>query len=473
MVFSSFLFLSLFLPAFLGAYYACPDRLKNHVALAASLLFYAWGAPQLVLYLVAACAVDYAASLWIARDWSRPSVPKWITGAVLAVDVAFLAWFKYANFFVHEMNRLFSGIGIAPVAWSGIALPIGISFFTFHRITYIVDVCRRTTPPARSYADYLLYVVLFPQLIAGPIIRYHDVAADIARRAHSLDLFFQGMTRFALGLGKKVLLANVLGEAADRVFEAAPSAVTFSQAWLGALCYAFQIYFDFSGYSDMAIGLARMIGIRFRENFDLPYTSRSITEFWRRWHISLSLFMRDYLYIPLGGNRAGRARTYFNLWVVFLVSGFWHGAGWNFLLWGAWHGFFLAVDLAFWADRVRKIPKAAGIALTFVVVLFGWVLFRSPDLGSALQYASRMLGLATPVPGAESIPWPGPRILFVLVVAAAISFLPASEKFDRWRTRWAAGAGTGFKFAGVTALTLLSLAYLSSSSFNPFIYFRF
>jgi alginate O-acetyltransferase complex protein AlgI len=468
MVFSSVLFLFAFLPAFLAIYYLSPGRLKNYAALAGSLVFYAWGAPKLVFYLAVSCIVDYAASRMMARSWSRASTPKWIAAAAIAANVGLLAYFKYANFFVHEVNRLFSGLGIAPVAWSEVALPIGISFFTFHRVSYVVDVYRKVTPPARRYADYLLYVVLFPQLIAGPIVRYHEVADAIVSRAHTLESFFDGMVRFAVGLGKKVLLANVLGATADRVFGAPPGSLPALHAWLGIVCYTFQIYFDFSGYSDMALGLAKMVGINFPENFNRPYLSRTVTEFWRRWHISLSSFMKDYLYIPLGGSRGGRARTYFNLWIVFLVSGFWHGASWNFLLWGAYHGFFLVADRLFWGERVRKIPRGVAVAFTFVVVLFGWVLFRSPDLGFALRYAGRMTGLLGMEPGGSPIPWDSlatPHALFTLAVAALISFLPARVV--------PAHAGNGLKFAGVLAVTLLSVSYLCSSSFNPFIYFRF
>jgi alginate O-acetyltransferase complex protein AlgI len=479
MVFSSIPFLSFFLPAFLGLYFISPARLKNPVALAASLLFYAWGAPKLVFYLVAACAVDYLASRLLVRDWKRPSTARWILAIAIAANLGLLAYFKYANFFVHEISRLFGTFGISPFAWSDVALPIGISFFTFHRISYIVDVYRKVTAPARGYADYLLYVVFFPQLIAGPIVRYHDVAGSIARRTHSPDQFFEGMSRFAVGLAKKVLVANALGETADKVFALAPDLIPSSHAWLGILCYTFQIYFDFSGYSDMAIGMARMIGITFPENFNRPYLSRSITEFWRRWHMSLSSFMRDYLYIPLGGNRGGLGRTYFNLWVVFLLSGFWHGASWNFLLWGAYHGLFLAADKLFWLEGSKKIPKAVTVAITFFIVLFGWVLFRSPDLGYAIQYAGRMLGL-TRIGTDALAPWQtliSNRALFTLALAAVISFWPAWDGGDRLCHRWAgrlsAGAGNGLKFAGIMAMTLLSMAYLSSSAFNPFIYFRF
>ncbi len=481
MVFSSVHFLFLFLPAFLGLYYATPSRFRNLSALAASLVFYAWGAPKLVFYLAASCFVDYGASRLIVRYDHRPAWSRRIAGAAIALNLALLVYFKYANFFVHELTGLLSRFGISPLAWSDVALPIGISFFTFHRVSYIVDVTRKVTAPARSYTDYLLYILLFPQLIAGPIVRYHEVAGEIAQRKHSLALFFEGISRFSLGLGKKVLLANVLGEVADRVFAIAPASVPTSYAWLGILSYTFQIYFDFSGYSDMAVGVARMIGIHFPENFNNPYISRSITEFWRRWHISLSSFMRDYLYIPLGGGRSGPARTYFNLWVVFLVSGFWHGASWNFLLWGAFHGFFLVLDKIYWLEKVEKLPRAVGIGLTFMIVLLGWVLFRSADLPSSVHYVSRMFGLSERVANGPPVPpWQrvvGGRALLTLGVAMILSFLPAWGGLDRLGSRRAeplsSTRGRALRFAGIMVVMLLSISYLSSSLFNPFIYFRF
>jgi alginate O-acetyltransferase complex protein AlgI len=444
------------------------------------LVFYAWGAPKLVFYLAAACAVDYVASRFIAANQNRPSRAKAIVAATLVANVALLVYFKYANFFVHEVNRAFVFLGRPPLAWTEVALPIGISFFTFHRVSYIVDVYRGVTGPAKSYRDYLLYVVLFPQLIAGPIIRYHDVADEISLRTHSLELFFEGTWRFSLGLGKKVLVANVLGEAADRIFGAPALSLPASLAWAGILCYSFQIYFDFSGYSDMALGLGKMMGIHFRENFDRPYISQSITEFWRRWHISLSSFMKDYLYIPLGGSRRGPGRTYLNLWIVFLISGFWHGASWNFLLWGAYHGLFLVIDKLFWSEAVKRIPKAAAVGITFLIVMFGWILFRAPDLPHAAAYAGRMLGLtrvvpAPPVPAGQDVLTT--RTLATLLIALAISFLPAWDGMERLRragrVRLPGETITALRFVGVTLLMLVSVSYLATSSFNPFIYFRF
>lgn len=480
MVFSSVAFVFLFLPAFVSFYYLSPLRLRNGVALAASLVFYAWGAPRLVFYLIGACGIDYGASRVLSRAGESSGARRAVATIAIALNLALLVYFKYANFFVQELSRVLELLGAGPIPWNDVALPIGISFFTFHRVSYLVDVYRKVTPPARSYGDYLLYVVLFPQLIAGPIVRYHEVESDIAHRRHSLESFFGAMPRFAQGLAKKVLLANVLGEVADRVFGLAPLSLPASHAWIGLVCYAFQIYFDFSGYSDMAIGLAGMIGIRFPENFNHPYISRSITEFWHRWHITLSTFMRDYLYIPLGGNRRGPVRTFLNLWTVFILSGLWHGASWNFVLWGAYHGFFLVTDKLWWLGRVEKLPKALGIAATFLIVLFGWLLFRAPDLPFAVCFAGRMLGLADRVPGEFPIPGSlliGARARLTLGIAALLSFVPVSESLRSLRDWWTTGTSpetrAALGFSGVLALCFLSLSYLSNSAFNPFIYFRF
>lgn len=480
MVFSSIPFLFLFLPAFLAVYYLSPRRLQNPAALAASLAFYAWGAPRLVFYLAAACALDYGAGRLLAIHDGRPNVRRRIAAAAVSLNVAFLLYFKYANFFVAELNGVVQAAGGVPWVWTEVALPIGISFFTFHRVSYLMDVYRRVTEPARSYADYLLYVVLFPQLIAGPIVRYRDVAGDLTARSHGLQMFFDGLCRFFLGLAKKILIANVLGETADKVFAIPAASVPGAFAWLGILAYAFQIYFDFSGYSDMAIGLAAMIGIRFPENFRDPYAARSITEFWRRWHISLSTFMRDYVYIPLGGGRAGPIRTYVNLWIVFLLSGLWHGASWNFVLWGAYHGLFLVCEKRLGLRRLEKIPGALAVGATFLVAIFGWVLFRAPDLPFALRFASRLLGWPVEIPPAVPTPWQavvGARGLFTLAVAAFFSFLPAwgglERVRDHLRTSLSPDARNAWSFVGLLLLGVLSVAYLSGSAFNPFIYFRF
>ena len=476
MIFSSLMFLFIFLPAVLAAYYVCPTRYRNGVALAASLFFYAWGAPRFVIVLIVSSLADYVLSRELPAGKRPLGARKGVLALAVALNVGLLLYFKYANFFVDNLNAWLGRFGVAPLAWTAVALPIGISFFTFQKVSYLVDVYRGTAQVARNAADYLLYVTLFPQLIAGPIVRYHDVAMQLIERAHTRERFFTGILRFCQGLGKKVLVANTMAEVADAAFGAAPGTLSCGGAWLGAVAYAFQIYFDFSGYSDMAIGLGRMLGIEFLENFNRPYVSRTITEFWRRWHISLSNWMREYLYIPLGGNRRGGARTYVNLWLVFLVSGFWHGAAWNFVAWGAFHGFFLCLDKLFKNTRVLRAPAWVGIPVTFVLVLFSWVLFRAETLAQAVAYAGRMVDAFGAAPGAAAFEF-GRRHWTMLAAAVALCFGPAlkAHPFDFMRLEpgRATVAQAAARFAVAMVLLVWSAAVLATSSFNPFIYFRF
>jgi alginate O-acetyltransferase complex protein AlgI len=477
MIFSSLTFLFVFLPVLLAAYYACPAKHRNWVALAASGLFYAWGAPRFVVVLFASSLVDYRLSRELPEGKRSPGVRKGVLSAAVALNIGLLLYFKYANFFVGELNGWLARVGAAGFPWTAIALPIGISFFTFQKVSYLVDVYRGTAQVARNAADYLLYVVLFPQLIAGPIVRYHDVARQLVEREYVRERFFAGILRFCQGLAKKVLVANTLGEVADAAFGAGPATLACGWAWLGVLAYAFQIYFDFSGYSDMAIGLGRLLGIEFLENFNRPYISHSFTEFWRRWHISLSNFMREYLYVPLGGNRKGEGRTYLNLWIVFLVSGFWHGAAWNFVAWGAYHGFFLSLDKLFKGTRISRAPAWLAIPSTFVLVLFSWVLFRAPTLGHALAYLGRMADVFSAAPASTATIVFGLRHRTMLAAALVLCFGPAVKRnpFDFMRlepaqaTLWQAIA----RFAVAMLLLVWSASVLATSSFNPFIYFRF
>jgi alginate O-acetyltransferase complex protein AlgI len=366
------------------------------------------------------------------------------------------------------------------MAWTRIALPIGISFFTFHKVSYLVDVYRGATRPANSAANFLLYVMFFPQLIAGPIIRYRDVAAQIDGREHTLDRFLSGVWRFLLGLGRKVLIADQLGHVADKVFGEPLAMLPMPYAWVGLLCYAFQIYFDFAGYSDMAIGLGRMTGFEFLENFNRPYTARSITEFWRRWHISLSNFMRDYLYIPLGGNRVAAWRVKLNLWLVFLASGFWHGASWNFIIWGAFHGSLLSLEKGLGPRRLERIPTWLAMPVTFLLVLVSWVFFRALTLHDAMTFFGRLTDWSSwHVPETRlDLPWPdviGRRALFVFALAAVCSFIPESL-WQRWGWDDALPATTRGAFVRVAlggSILLLATAALANQSYSPFIYYRF
>jgi len=479
MVFSSLTFLLLFLPVTLLVYYLAPARARNGVALAASLLFYAWGAPRFVLVLLASSGVDFVAGSRLEHPASSSRSRRVWMAAGLTANVGLLLYFKYANFFVEQANGVLGALGFPCVSWTAVVLPIGISFFTFQKISYLMDVYRGVAPAARSFGDYLLYVVLFPQLIAGPIVRYHDVAMQLRERDHTAERFYGGIIRFCVGLAKKVLLANVLAETADGVFAQSAGGLGTAAAWIGILAYSFQLYFDFSGYSDMAIGLGRMMGIEFLENFNRPYISASFTEFWRRWHMSLSNFMREYLYVPLGGNRRGRLRTYVNLWLVFLVSGFWHGAAWNFVAWGAYHGVFLCLDKWLGDTRLGRLPRWVAVPGTFLLVLFGWVFFRSPDLGYALRFLGVMFGggpAATATAGLAGLLEPRHGVL--LILAAGISFGPALKgALFSWCDEPVLAPERRLRTVvqGIAALGLLvlSVVSLATSHFNPFIYFRF
>lgn len=479
MIFSSLLFLYAFLPLFLALYYLAPATWRNSVALAASLAFYAWGEPVFVLWLILSSLIDYALSLRVAQlPPTAVRRRRSLVALSLTINLGALVYCKYAGFFSDQLYRLLGGGSLQDAT---VLIKIaGISFFTFHKVSYMMDVYRGATRPSKSAAEFLLYVCLFPQLVAGPIIRYRDVAAQIAGREHSLDRFLSGVWRFLLGLGRKVLIADPLGLVADKIFNLDVGSLPMPYAWIGILCYTFQIYFDFAGYSDMAIGLGRMMGFEFLENFNRPYISRNITEFWRRWHISLTNFMRDYLYIPLGGNRVSPWRAKLNLWLVFLASGFWHGASWNFIVWGAYHGSLLSLEKGIGPQRLNRVPALIGVILTFFLVLIGWVFFRATDLTHALAFFGQMADTASWAnPGSRiDLPWSelmGRRTLCALVVAAVTGFLP-----DAFWQRWgwddalpATVRGAIARVALGTAILLLATAALANQSYSPFIYFRF
>ncbi|MBI4715490.1 MAG: MBOAT family protein [Nitrospirae bacterium] len=473
MVFSSLTFLFLFLPAALGAYYLATRRYRNLVLLLFSYLFYLWGSGEFLLILILSTLVDYALGLCIDRrvyGFTRG----WVFASV-AFNLALLAYFKYANFFVAEFNGGLGAFGISPVSWTAVILPIGISFFTFQKITYVVDIYRHQRGAFTRFVDFALYVALFPQLIAGPIVRFHEISEQIRSRRETLDDFHQGVLRFCWGIGKKVVLANPCGEIADAVFALGGGSLDTQIAWLGIFAYTLQIYLDFSAYSDMAIGLGRMFGFRFPENFNRPYSSVSITDFWRRWHMTLSRFFRDYVYIPMGGNRLGAQRTYFNLMTVFILCGFWHGANWTFLIWGAYHGGLLLMERV--ADQ-RDTAGEGGMIflrrfLTLILVMIGWVFFRSADPGQALTFLSAMfspLDLPAPV---EPIAAFNGRNFFFLALASVVFFLPRD-----FSVGWLMESGSLPSVAAVrgvvlAALVLYSVALLASGSFNPFLYFQF
>lgn len=472
MVFSSSLFLLYFLPVFLLFYYFADVKYKNYVALAASLFFYAWGAPTFIFIVVASIIADFYAVKIMHTSQGRKK--KLLVAFSIALNIGLLLYFKYANFFVENFNLVVENMGGKPSEWAKVALPIGISFFSFQKMTYAVDVYRKVHVPLKKISDFALYILMFPQLIAGPIVRFNEIADQLEDRRdnENVDNRLTGFFRFALGLGKKVLIANVLGEYADSVFAMQPDGMTTATAWMGVIAYAFQIYYDFAGYSDMAIGLGRMIGFDFLENFNNPYISQNISEFWRRWHISLGRWMRDYLYIPLGGNKVSVRRLYFNLWLVFIISGFWHGAAWNFVVWGAFHGFFLIADRLFLLKFYKFIGKYPSIILTFVITLVGWVLFRAESLAYAVDYTGRMFSFT----GGPAF-YISQKVWIMLTIGAFFGFWAAAGSIEKWQDKLFGKkkklSTLIYMTAASVVLFVLSLAAITSSGFNPFIYFRF
>jgi alginate O-acetyltransferase complex protein AlgI len=475
MVFSSNFFLLYFLPLFILAYYAAPRSWKNAVILCFSLFFYAWGAPVFIFTLLAVVVIDFY--LVKKMDEAKDAHKKIYVLASVLINVGLLAYFKYANFFVDNINELFAAIGWNTVPWMHIALPIGISFFTFESLTYTIDVYRGVHKPLRKISDYLLYIIMFPKLIAGPIVRFAEIAGQIDSREReqweTRDHVLTGLYRFIIGLSKKVLIANVMATEADRIFAIPSAELSMGMAWLGIIASSFQIYYDFSGYSDMALGIGRMMGFRFPENFNNPYISQSITEFWRRWHMTLGRWMRDYLYIPLGGNRVSKRRMYMNLWLVFLLSGLWHGAAWNFIIWGAFHGLFLILDRLFLLKLYARIGKVPSVLITYLIVLTGWVFFRAENLAQAAAYLRAMYTFN----GVEETVYAGPELIFFMFLAVFFAFFGMWKGVEAWQddllNNESRPRSYKYLFIPMLILLVLCLAYTTGAHFNPFIYFRF
>ena len=471
MVFSSNIFLFFFLPIFLIAYFATPQKFRNYTLLLFSLIFYAYGAPDFVFLLVGECIVNYFLVRGMAKT-EKTATKKWLCALSVIMALGLLLYFKYANFFMENLNAVLGWMHHEPVGWMKVALPIGISFFTFQSITYTLDVYRGTTPPSDKLTDYVLYIMMFPQLIAGPIVNYNSVAAQLVERTSTMEDRVVGFYRFIIGLGKKVLIANTLAAYADQVFAMNYADLATGTAWIGILSYTFQIYFDFSGYSDMAIGLGKMMGFKFPENFNDPYTSRSVTEFWKRWHMTLGNFIMNYLYIPLGGNRKGKGRMYLNLWLCFLLSGLWHGASWTFVLWGAFHGFFICADKLFLKDVLKKVGKWPAVILTFFIVNMGWVLFRADTAVDAGGFYQALFAFR----GGEIVPSDA-LFWFTFGLAVIFSFLTLFKGGQKLQdTIFADHYSKGLSwtmFALCLVLLILSAGSLCVSDFNPFIYFRF
>lgn len=470
MVFSSLLFLFYFLPVVLGLYYLLPRRYRNLVLFCVSLLFYAWGEPIYIVLMLFSSVVDYTHGRLIEKYRHRGSTAKWVVVASILINLGLLGFFKYADFLVVNIN----GILGTDIPLLNLPLPIGISFYTFQTISYTIDVYRGSTPVQKDFIAFATYVSLFPQLIAGPIVRYNTIANQLKERRESMDKFAQGVKRFVVGLSKKVLLANNIGLLWSEIQATAPAELTVLTAWLGVIAFGFQIYFDFSGYSDMAIGLGRMFGFTFLENFNYPFVSRSVTEFWRRWHMSLGSWFRDYLYFPLGGSRTSTLKLYRNLFIVWFATGFWHGASWNFVLWGLYFGLLLVVERLFLRRVLERLPAIIGHIYLLLIVCFSWVLFEFQDLALGWEYLQVMLGLSdAPIWDTQFLYYLATNA--VLLILAILGSTPIPNRIWERVSCWLLSKNWGnLAVSGFYLLTMLAAtAYLVDASYNPFLYFRF
>ena len=461
MVFSSNIFLFAFLPLFLACYYLTPWRAKSALILIFSWAFYAWWRPDFLALLVGVTSVSYAFALAMGASGEQAHRHRLLTAGV-TLNLLALGYFKYANFGIDSLNVALNALGFNAIEFTHVLLPIGLSFYIFHAISYLVDIYRREAAPARNFVDFAAFIALFPHLVAGPVLRYHLLAEQFRSRKHSLGNFSRGCVLFMVGFCKKVLIADSVAPLVEVAFSAPlPS---LADAWLGAGAYTIQLFFDFSGYTDMAIGLALMIGFVFPENFNDPYVSRSITEFWKRWHMSLSNWLREYLYVSLGGNRKGMLRTYINLFLTMLLGGLWHGANWTFVLWGAWHGGILILE-RFWEQRWGKplLPGWLRVIKTMLLVIFGWVLFRAANLDGAARMFEGMLGfngLGFSPPVAWQVT---PDRLMVLALGVVLVYAMP----------WLKRQSGGYLRYLLLPLFLWAVATLSAQSFTPFLYFQF
>ncbi|MDF2662064.1 MAG: putative alginate O-acetyltransferase [Paenibacillus sp.] len=468
MVFSGLIFLFQFLPAALLVYYVSPKKLRNAVLLAASLVFYAWGEPLYIFLMLFSTVFDYANGLLIDKFRCRKAVARLIFIGSLSGNLAILCFYKYAGFVAENLNQLF---GLQLQA-ADLPLPIGISFYTFQTMSYVVDVYAGKVAAQRNIVIFGTYVTMFPQLVAGPIVKYGDIARQLVSRKVTLERFGEGAELFIRGLAKKVLLANNIGMLWTSVKTAPAEDVTVLSAWLGILAFTFQIYFDFSGYSDMARGLAKMFGFEFKANFNYPYISRSVTEFWRRWHISLSSWFREYVYIPLGGNRLGLRKQLRNLLIVWLLTGLWHGASWNFVVWGLYFGLLVTIEKLFLLKWLQRWPRPANHLYSLLAVIVGWVWFEFGTLASAWTFIGTLFGFA-------AHEWADRQALYdlstngILLVLCALCATPLPRKMaSRLMIRWRVGGAVAVPALYFAAL-VLSTAYLVNETYNPFLYFRF
>jgi alginate O-acetyltransferase complex protein AlgI len=467
MVFSSTVFVFFFLPVCLLLYYLIPGlRAKNAVLLLFSLVFYAWGEPvYIILMLISICFNFFVGKdMDQAKRMNRKKKVRTLFISAVIFNIGVLGFFKYSNFLIENIANI-TGLGIRPL---NLPLPVGISFYTFQILSYIIDLYNGNIRAQRRFLSFALYVSLFPQLIAGPIVKYKDISDQLMYRKEDLSSFSKGLNRFVFGLSKKLILANTLGSVYSFVQDAGTDNISMLTAWVGIICYTLQIYFDFSGYSDMAIGLGGIFGFSFCENFNYPYIAVSVTDFWRRWHMSLSSWFRDYVYIPLGGNRCKVPRVILNLLIVWMLTGFWHGASWNFLLWGLFYGILLILEKYVLAGVINKIPKGLRWFITMICVMVGWVLFSAPSLGEALNYIGAMFGYA--ISFVDSF---GAFILFTNLVLIIIAAICATPIYTALSVRLGEKRFSKLMVVVTPVLFLLCVIFMISETYNPFLYFRF
>ena len=463
MLFSSLVFLSIFLPVVTLLYFTVKQELRNYVLLIASLIFYAWGEPRYLAIMLVVILLNYIFAILVESGKYK----KLFLSIAIIGNLSFLIYFKYFNFIIENLNKI-RIFNISPI---NVIMPIGISFYTFQALSYVMDVYRGEVKAQKSVYNVALYVTFFPQLIAGPIVKYHDIEKEIMKRKVDFLGIYSGLKRFSFGLGKKIILANTFGAVVDEIFKTNIEVLDYKIMWLGAVCYTLQLYFDFSGYSDMAIGLGRIFGFHFLENFNYPYISKSITEFWRRWHISLGSWFREYLYIPLGGNRKGTKRTYINLFIVFLATGIWHGASWTFVIWGLWHGLFIIIERYIKLEKYTKIyQKILRHIYTILIFIVGWVIFRAPTLEIGVKYLKLMFGIdRNPVVGYGLWYYLDNKVLILLLIGILASVSAFKFIFKEREV-------FGYKlFINIYSLLIvvISMLLIASSTYNPFIYFRF
>jgi alginate O-acetyltransferase complex protein AlgI len=475
MVFSSSLFLLYFFPLFLVVYYILPHKARNYWALLASILFYSWGTPVYVFIIFLLIILNYFLAFPINKSQGKQK--KIILVIAIVINLLLLLYFKYSDFFIDNLNSILGKPGLSPAPWVKVALPLGISFITFHQISYVIDIYRGEKPPSKNIAEYALYILFFPRLIAGPIIRYTGIADQIhdRRKQEHIDNRLAGFFRFCIGLAKKVLVANVLGAQADLIFNQNTGDLSTPVAWMGILAFAFQIYFDFSGYSDMAIGMARMLGFVFPENFNNPYVSQNITEFWRRWHRTLSGWLRDYLFTPLAVRTRSwkRAGLFFSLLVTFTLCGMWHKPGWNFILWGAFQGLFLIADQLFLLKFTKMIRKIPAIILTFFIILMGWVLFRIENLNDICAFYEKLFSFDTRFCDVSF----NTKFWAIFFMAVFFSLFGGFKRIETWQEKVFSPGQRSWKLimlvsAGMV-LFMISVSSITAYGFNPFIYFKF